>query len=106
MGKVKDIPCKGCPRVEQCKEYFQERLDKYDPDRDAGEDYNSETIYGLYDICVGMRKYLFLGEVSFPSRSFHFFWWEPMKHKISENAWITRLNMVRDFWSEYDTDSL
>ena len=101
MGKVKEEPCKTCEQVAICQVYFKKRHADYDGDRDACEDYNSESMYNLKRICERMNAYLFLDEVSFPSRNYHFFWWDPMKHKISEMAWITRINKVRDFWDHY-----
>ena len=98
MGRVKQVPCLSCRLFTNCQKFFVKRKNEYDEDRDLGEDYNSESILELGRQCNVLKDYLFLDEVSFPSRNDNFFWWPAMENKISENAWIARMNLFRDIW--------
>jgi len=98
MGRVKQPPCIGCRKFRKCKQFFIKRKTKYDADRDACEDYNCESFIMLGRECKLLNQYLFLDEVAFPSRNYHFFWWPQMKNKISDTAWVKRLNLFTDIW--------
>jgi len=98
MPKLKPVPCLQCKESLKCMEFLVERAKEYDEDRDGCEDYNSESIYMMGLECAMLSDFLFLGEVSFPSRNYHYFWWPELKSKISEMAWIKRNNKVRDYY--------
>jgi len=99
------IPCKKCAKVEECLNFLRERKDEYDEERDLCEDYNSESIYMLGIKCDILNKYLFLDQVAFPSRNYHFMWWPQMKG-ISQENWINRRMGVYDFFSDLMTPSM
>jgi hypothetical protein len=107
MPKLKRVPCLSCKDTLRCMRYLLERAESYDRDLDGGEDYNSESILDLGRECTRLTEFLFLDEVSFPSRSNHFFWWREMESKISESAWIGRhLRLVEYYDNILVPDSL
>ena len=98
MPKLKLIPCMRCKQSLQCMEFLVERAKEYEKDSDLCEDYNSESLWNMGTNCTKLNDFLLLEEISFPSRNYHFSWWPQMESKISQMAWIGRLNRLIDYY--------